>query len=70
MRYENLEVWQRSFRLSIKIYKAFEQLKDFGLKDQMCRAGVSVPSNIADKIAGANFERACAASKRRNEWIH
>lgn len=65
MRYENLEVWQRSFHLSIKIYKTFEQLKD-----QMCRAGVSVPSNIADKIAGANFERACAASKRRNEWIH
>ena len=28
MRYENLEVWQRSFRLSIKIYKTFAQLKD------------------------------------------
>ncbi len=32
MKYENLEVWQRSFRLSIEIYKKFELLKDFGLK--------------------------------------
>ena len=60
MRYENLEVWQRSFRLSIKIYKTFEQLKDFGLKDQMCRAGVSVPSNIAE-----GFERESDKEKTR-----
>jgi len=64
MRYENLEVWQRSFKLSLLIYKTFETLRDYGLRDQMRRCAVSVPSNIADKIAGANFERACAASKR------
>ncbi len=60
MRYENLEVWQRSFRLSIKIYKTFEQLKDFGLKDQMCRASVSAPSNIAE-----GFERESDKEKAR-----
>lgn len=57
MRYENLEVWQRSFRLSIKIYKTFEQLKDFGLKDQMCRASVSVPSNIAEALKGSLIKK-------------
>ncbi|WP_017217112.1 four helix bundle protein [Pseudoalteromonas sp. NJ631] len=60
MKYENLEVWQRSFRLSIEIYKKFELLKDSGLKDQMCRAGVSVPSNIAE-----GFERESEKEKVR-----
>ncbi|GEK09926.1 four helix bundle protein [Pseudoalteromonas peptidolytica] len=60
MKYENLEVWQRSFRLSVNIYKIFEHLKDFGLKEQMCRAGVSVPSNIAE-----GFERESDKEKVR-----
>jgi len=60
MKYENLEVLQRSFCLSVNIYKTFEQLKDFGLKDQMCRAGVSVPSNIAE-----GFERESDKEKIR-----
>ena len=60
MKYENLEVWKRSFRLSIRIYKIFENLRDYGLKDQMCRAGVSVPSNIAE-----GFERVSEKEKVR-----
>lgn len=35
-------------RLATEIYKAFENSQDFGLRDQICRAAVSVPSNIAE----------------------
>jgi len=63
MRFEDLDVWKRSARLSAEIYKYFQTSKDFGFKDQITRSSLSVPSNIA----GANFERACAASKRRAE---
>ncbi|WP_301003340.1 four helix bundle protein [Pseudoalteromonas sp.] len=64
MRFEDLRVWQRSADLACEIYLHFKQSKEFGLKDQITRSALSISSNIADKIAGANFERACAASKR------
>lgn len=50
MKFEDLDVWKRSARLSAEIYKALAELKDFGFKDQICRAGLSVPSNIAEGI--------------------
>jgi four helix bundle protein len=50
MKFEDLEVWKRSARLSADIYKALAGLKDFGFKDQICRSGLSVPSNIAEGI--------------------
>ena len=48
MKFEDLEVWKRSARLSAEIYKAMAELKDYGFKDQLCRSGLSVPSNIAE----------------------
>ena len=48
MKYEQLEVWQRSFKLSIKIYRLFTNSRDYGFKDQICRSSISVPSNIAE----------------------
>ena len=50
MRFEALEVWKRSARLSAEIYKALAGLRDFGFKDQICRSGLSIPSNIAEGI--------------------
>ena len=50
MRFEDLEVWKRSARLSADLYKELSQLKDYGFKDQITRAGLSVPSNIAEGI--------------------
>jgi four helix bundle protein len=50
-KFENLRVWQRSKDLSVRIYKLTYDSpfnKDFGLKDQIRRASVSVPSNIAE----------------------
>lgn len=48
MRFEDLEVWKRSARLSAHIYRELACLKDFGFKDQITRSGLSVPSNIAE----------------------
>ena len=64
MQFEKLDVWKRSARLASNAYKLMATCKDYGFKEQITRSALSVPSNIADKIAGANFERACAASKR------
>ena len=47
-RFEELEVWKRSARLSANLYKAMAELKDFGFRDQITRAGLSIPSNIAE----------------------
>ena len=48
LRFEDLEVWQDSMKLCKKIYSALKDCKDYGLKDQICRASISIPSNIAE----------------------
>jgi four helix bundle protein len=52
MRFEDLEVWKRSARLSANIYKDLKDIKDFSYRDQITRSGLSIPSNIAE-----GFER-------------
>ena len=46
--FETLEVWQRASSLAVKIYAELADCKDFGLKSQMTKAGVSIASNIAE----------------------
>ena len=46
--FEDLEVWKRSCRLAVQVYELLKDCRDFGLKDQLCRSAVSVPSNIAE----------------------
>ena len=46
--FEDLEVWKKACRITVKIYKILKDCKDWGLKDQMTRAAVSIPSNIAE----------------------
>jgi four helix bundle protein len=49
--YEDLIVWQKSITLSLEIYKitkAFPSEERYALVDQMRRASVSIPSNIAE----------------------
>ncbi|MEY2558956.1 MAG: hypothetical protein QOE34_2381 [Verrucomicrobiota bacterium] len=46
--FEDLEVWQRACRLTVDIFKVFVSCKNFSFKDQVQRAALSVPSNIAE----------------------
>jgi len=46
--FEDLEVWQRGCRLSVAIFERFAACKNFTLKDQIQRSGLSIPSNIAE----------------------
>ena len=49
--YTELDVWTKSRNLTNKIYeitKGFPKEEMFGLANQMRRAAVSVPSNIAE----------------------
>jgi four helix bundle protein len=48
LRFEHLDVWKRACRLACDVYKIFKLSRDFGLKDQMTRAAVSIASNIAE----------------------
>jgi four helix bundle protein len=46
--FEDLEVWQRGCRLSVDIFNSFAECKNFTLKDQIGRASLSIPCNIAE----------------------
>jgi four helix bundle protein len=54
-RFEDLIAWQKARQLTTEIYRITNQgefVRDFGLRDQIRRAAVSVMSNIAE-----GFER-------------
>ena len=46
--FEDLEVWQRAVELSVAIYVETKEVRDFGFRDQITPAGLSIPSNIAE----------------------
>lgn len=49
--FQKLHVWQLARELAVKIYKLTDSpklQKDFGLKDQLQRAAISIPANIAE----------------------
>ena len=49
--YKDYEVWQRSMDLAEEVYELIRKLpveEKFSLADQMRRAAISVPSNIAE----------------------
>ncbi len=49
--FENLDVWKLSRELVVDIYKiqqSFPSIERFGLGNQLRRAAVSIPSNIAE----------------------
>ncbi|MCB0408661.1 MAG: four helix bundle protein [Flavobacteriales bacterium] len=59
-RFEDIIAWQKAKELTISIYNEFSDSKDFGFKDQIQRATVSIMNNIAE-----GFER-----KSNNEFKH
>jgi len=51
-KFEDLDVWRESMDLSKLLYGDLRDSKQYGLRDQIQRAAVSIPSNIAE-----GFER-------------
>ena len=50
--FEEIKVWQKAKELCVITYKIFSTSKDYGFRDQIQRASVSVMNNIAE-----GFER-------------
>lgn len=46
--FKELLVWQKSEQLSLGIYKSFASCRDYGFKDQIQRAGISIMNNVAE----------------------
>ncbi len=51
-KFEDLEIWKESRRLSKIIYASLENCRDYSFRDQMRRAALSVMNNISE-----GFER-------------
>ena len=45
---KNLDVWKRSCRVSVEVYKYFKTSSDYSFKDQITRSSLSIASNIAE----------------------
>lgn len=58
--FEKLPVWQEARILVKDIYSALETCKDFGFRDQIQRASISIMNNIAE-----GFERVMLAEKNQ-----
>ncbi len=46
--FEDIIAWKKSQDLAVEIYKIFGKSKDFGFRDQICRASLSISNNIAE----------------------
>jgi len=51
-KFEDIIAWQKAGRLSLSVYREFRENKDYGFKNQIERASVSIMNNIAE-----GFER-------------
>ena len=53
-------------KLTNQVYQAFRHCRDYGFRDQICRAAVSIPSNVAervDRITPAEFKNFLGMAK-------
>jgi four helix bundle protein len=46
--FEELEIWKRGSRIAVSVIQFSDSIKVFALRDQMVRAAISIPSNIAE----------------------
>lgn len=52
--HQSLEVWKQSIEFTEKVYRlttSFPKNEEYGLKSQLRRAAISIPSNIAEGAA-------------------
>ena len=45
-RFEDLEVWQDARKFIADIYLIFKDNRDWGFRDQICRASISISNNV------------------------
>ena len=60
--YENLDVWKKSMKLVVEVYKIVKQLpkeETYALSDQIRRSAVSIPSNIAEGASRNSKKSLC-----------
>ena len=62
--FENMIAWQKAKELTLEIYVVFGDIRDFGFRDQIQRASVSIMNNIAE-----GFERQSDRDFRRFLFI-
>ena len=48
--FEKLQIWKRSCRLSVELYRALENSKSFGFKEQITRSALSAEGYERDSI--------------------
>jgi len=46
--FEDLEVWKRGCRLAVEVCRTLAKTREYFVRDQMQRAALSIPSNIAE----------------------
>ncbi len=59
-KFEDIVAWKKAQDLAVEIYSVFRTSKDYGFKDQICRATVSISNNIAEgfnRSSNADFSR-------------
>ncbi len=59
-KFKDIIAWQKAQDLPTEIYLIFGLSKDFGFKDQVTRAAISISNNIAegfDRSSDADFSR-------------
>lgn len=64
--FEELAIWNMSRELVNLIYSDFRNCRDYGFKDQICRAGISIMNNISEgfcRSSDAEFRQFLNISK-------
>lgn len=49
--FKELVVWQQASDFSVDVYRTFSKSRDYSFRDQIQRAALSIPNNIAEGYA-------------------
>ena len=57
--FEELDVWKRGCQLAVRVHEVLRNCREFSLRNQMQRAAISIPSNVAEgsERGGKDFIR-------------
>ena len=64
--FEELDIWKRGCRLAVELCQELSEWQNYSFRDQMQRAAISIPSNIAEgaeRDSSADFAKFLRYSK-------